>query len=61
VVAALAVLFRDSKVDPLLKKGETIDKARERVLRFIQTNATHILLLQLVHPETVPLVWTKRE
>jgi cytochrome P450 len=60
VVVALAVLFRDARLDPVTENGETLEMARERVLRFIKTDATHVLLLQLVHPETVPLVWSKR-
>ncbi|KAH8658139.1 cytochrome P450 [Xylariales sp. PMI_506] len=59
VVGALAVLFLNARVDPLTEKGETLDAARERVMRFIEADATHVLLLQLAHPETVPLVWTK--
>ncbi|KAH8882995.1 cytochrome P450 [Thozetella sp. PMI_491] len=60
VVAALAVLFRDAKVDPLRENGETLEQARERVRQFVDADADHVLLLQLIHPEKVPMVWSQR-
>jgi cytochrome P450 len=58
--ATLATLFRDWKVEPRLKSGETKEAARQRVLDFIEADTTIVLLLQMVHPEHVPLVWTRR-
>ncbi|RYO98464.1 hypothetical protein DL766_004337 [Monosporascus sp. MC13-8B] len=59
-VATLAVLFRDWKVDPVASKHESIDDARKRVFVQIETDSAQVLLLQMLHPERVPLVWTKK-
>ncbi|KAL2151438.1 hypothetical protein VTH82DRAFT_6536 [Thermothelomyces myriococcoides] len=61
-VAFLAALFRDWKVEPQLRDGETFADARTRVLDFIEADTGYGgLLLQLMHPEHVPLVWKPRE
>lgn len=58
-VATLAVLFRDSRVDPVTKPGESMDAARERVADMIKNDSGPVLLLQLLHPERTPLRWRK--
>ncbi|KAI1502090.1 cytochrome P450 [Biscogniauxia marginata] len=55
----MAVLFRDWRVDPVTFKGETIEAARERVMKLIETDSYAVLLLQMLHPERAPLVWRK--
>lgn len=60
-VAILAALFRDWKVKPLQLDHETPAEARMRVLGFIEKNTDYGgLLLQLMHPERLPLVWSSR-
>ncbi|KAL2176534.1 cytochrome P450 [Thermothelomyces heterothallicus CBS 202.75] len=61
-VAFLAALFRDWKVEPQLRDGETFAEARTRLLDFVEADTGYGgLLLQLLHPERVPLVWKPRE
>lgn len=59
-VATIAALFREWRVDPVTNPGETLEAARERVLRFIEEDTGMVLLVQLLHPERCPLVWKKR-
>ncbi|KAI0017068.1 cytochrome P450 [Xylariomycetidae sp. FL0641] len=62
-VAAVAVLFRRWRVRPATTVGstETVDQARARVLRQLETDSAQVLLLQMLHPERAPLVWTRRD
>ncbi|KAL7628398.1 hypothetical protein AAE478_002600 [Parahypoxylon ruwenzoriense] len=60
-VAILAALFRDWQVQPRLRENETLAEARGRVADFIYRNTDYGgLLLQLMHPERLPLVWSPR-
>lgn len=59
-VATVAALVRDFRVDPVVRKGETLGGARKRVLDFIVEDTGMVLLAQLLHPERCPLVWTRR-
>ncbi|KAK0747379.1 cytochrome P450 [Apiosordaria backusii] len=59
-VATIATLFRDWRVDPIPQNGESLAHARKRVLDFIVADAAPVLLLQMIHPERVPLVWKRR-
>lgn len=59
-VAVMATLFRDWRVDPVLADGETADIARNRVLNQIETDSAPVLLLQMLHPDRCPLVWSRR-
>jgi cytochrome P450 len=59
-VATIAVLFRHYRVDPLTMQGENIQDARQRVKDLIKNDSGSVLLLQMLHPERAPLVWTKR-
>lgn len=62
-VATMATLFKDARLDPVLRRedGETLEAARKRVLNHIENDAGCVLLIQLLHPERCPLVWTQRE
>lgn len=60
-VATMASIFRDWRVDPVIFDGETIEGARKRVLNLIETDSAMVLLIQMLHPEKAPLVWSKRE
>lgn len=60
VVATLAVIFRQWKVEPVTQGSETLEDARKRVLHQIETDSAQVLLLQMLHPERAPLVWRKR-
>ncbi|KAM4064608.1 cytochrome p450 [Hirsutella rhossiliensis] len=59
-VATIATLFRDWRVDPVAAAGEGLDGARKRVLKQIEDDSAMVLLLQMLHPERSPLVWSKR-
>lgn len=59
-VAVMAVLFLNSRVEPLKKPGESIGAARQRVEQLIRTDSGSVLLLQMLHPERAPLVWRKQ-
>ncbi|KAI0146164.1 cytochrome P450 [Xylariaceae sp. FL1272] len=59
-VATLATLVRDWYWEPVINPGETLEIARERVARQIETDSSPVLLLQMLHPERSPLVWRKR-
>lgn len=58
-VATLAVLFREWRVDPVTRPGESMEAARERVMDLIKNDSGPVLLLQLLHPERAPLRWRK--
>lgn len=60
-VAVMATLFRDWKVEPVLKDGEkTQAEAQKRILNQIEMDSAPVLLLQMLHPENSPLVWKRR-
>ncbi|KAK7974516.1 hypothetical protein PG989_016364 [Apiospora arundinis] len=60
-VAVLAALFRDWRVEPVQRQDETSAESQTRVLDFVASNTGYGgLLLQLLHPERLPLVWTRR-
>lgn len=59
-VAVVASLFRDWRVGPVLAEGETPEGARRRVLGQIEDDSAPVLLLQMLHPERCPLVWSRR-
>lgn len=59
-VATIAALFKDRRVNPVTKPGESLEAARKRVLDFIVEDTGMVLLVQLLHPERCPLVWSKR-
>lgn len=59
-VAVMASLFRDWKVNPALADGETPEAARKRIHTQIETDTGPVLPLQMLHPETLPLVWSRR-
>jgi len=58
-VATIATLFKDWRVYPVPRDGETLDTARERVKDLIKTDSGYVLLLQMLHPERAPLAWRK--
>ncbi|KAI1171061.1 cytochrome P450 [Nemania sp. FL0916] len=57
--ATMAVLFLRSRVKPVTQDGESIEKARARVMDLIEKDTGTVLLVQLLHPERAPLVWSK--
>lgn len=59
-VATMAALFKDWRVDPITKPGESLHAARKRVLDFIVEDTGMVLLVQLLHPERCPLIWRKK-
>lgn len=59
-VACLATMLRDYHVVPKVSEGESVEEARERVLRLVEEDTGQVLLLQMLHPERAPLVWRRR-
>ncbi|KAH9905726.1 cytochrome P450 [Xylariomycetidae sp. FL2044] len=59
-VATLAALFRDWRVDPVPQPSQTVDDARRQILKTIEKDSAQVLLLQMLHPERIPLVWRAR-
>lgn len=56
----MAVLFLNTRVNPVTQSGESMEKARSRIMDLIANDSGHVLLLQLLHPERAPLVWTRQ-
>ncbi|KAI0974683.1 cytochrome P450 [Xylaria arbuscula] len=48
------------RFNPVTEPGETIDDAIQRTLHQIETDSAPVLLLQMLHPERAPLVWSRR-
>lgn len=59
-VATIATLIKDWRVKPVLQVGETPEQARKRVLELIEKDTVYVLLIQMLHPETCPLAWSRR-
>lgn len=59
-VAVLATLFRRWKVRPKLRRGESGEEARERVLGVVRDSEV-VITLQMRRPGSVGLVWEERE
>ncbi|MCJ1289405.1 hypothetical protein MMC34_000937 [Xylographa carneopallida] len=58
-VAAMTSLFKDHRVQPLTKRGETLEQARRPVLDVVADSAVN-LLLEMQDPGSVALRWTRR-
>ncbi|KAJ8128844.1 hypothetical protein O1611_g4789 [Lasiodiplodia mahajangana] len=58
--AAMAMLFLKSRVNPVIQNGESMEKARSRIMDLIAKDSGHVLLVQILHPERAPLAWTSQ-
>jgi cytochrome P450 len=58
-VAVMVAMFREHRVAPMTRNGESKEAARERAVATLQDTGM-LLLLQMLHPERTPLVWQKR-
>lgn len=58
-VATMATLFRSHRVQPVPRKGETLDQARNRVLHVVKDTRMQ-LLLQMRDPNSVAVTWSRR-
>jgi hypothetical protein len=58
-VAVMVAMFREHRVAPLARDGESRDSAKERVVATLEDTGM-LLLLQMLHPEKTPLVWQQR-
>ena len=56
----MAGLFREWRVEPRLERGEDERMARKRVMRLVESESGHVLLLQMLHPEKAALAWRRR-
>ncbi|KAK8127192.1 hypothetical protein PG984_008300 [Apiospora sp. TS-2023a] len=59
-VATMAILFRDHRVDPTKRPGESAVESRRRIQHQLETDSAQILLLQMLHPERAALSWRKK-
>jgi len=61
-VAAMAGILREWRVDPVpvRNRSETMEGARERVMKLVESDTGQVLLLQMLHHERAPLAWKKR-
>ncbi|KAL8935734.1 MAG: hypothetical protein Q9216_005287 [Gyalolechia sp. 2 TL-2023] len=60
-VAAMAGLFRDWRVEPVLDAGEAdLRVAQKRIMDMVENDTGQVLLLQLLHPERAVLAWKRR-
>lgn len=57
-VAAMAGLFRDHRVSPVLEEGETAEAANARIEN-IARDAAAVLNVQMKHPERARVVWNR--
>lgn len=58
-VATMATLFRNYRVQPVVKPGETLDQSRKRVLEVVKDSSVQ-LLLQMRDPGSVAVTWSQR-
>ncbi|KAA8612564.1 CypX Cytochrome P450 [Pyrenophora tritici-repentis] len=58
-VAVIATLFRKCTAQPIVKKGESMQQAKQRLLDLTQDSQAG-LTLQMNRPKEVSLKWTKR-
>lgn len=58
-VAVIATLFRSCKVEVVCQPRETVEEARERLVKAMQESQPR-LTLQIENPEDVVLRWVKR-
>ena len=58
-VATMAALFRTHRVQPVPRKGETLERARRRVLDVVEDTRMQ-LLLQMRDPNSVSVAWSRR-
>lgn len=55
----MAILFRDWTVGPHLKKGESFEQAKERVMGVVNDSSLWITL-QMKNPTSIGLIWKRR-
>jgi cytochrome P450 len=61
LVAALAMLFRDHKVEPLPHPGESMNDARKRAFATaLEVDHEGKMLFEMKYPEKACLMWSKR-
>ena len=58
-VAVMLTIFRSWKVEPIVKNGETIPMAQER-LKSVMADSQPMITLQMNKPREVKLKWTRK-
>ncbi|KAK7957335.1 uncharacterized protein PG986_006557 [Apiospora aurea] len=58
--ATMAALFRDYRVGPTKRQGESEGDARRRIAHQLETDSAKDLLLQMLHPERAALSWRNK-
>jgi cytochrome P450 len=62
LVAVLAYIFRDYTVQPKPNAGETLEQARKRIFETsLVIDHEGTILHEQRHPQSISLVWTRRE
>jgi hypothetical protein len=59
-VGAMVALFKRHRVEIVREGGETMEQAKERVMKVVKDNVMG-LLLQMRSPEKVGLRWVERK
>ncbi|QDS69528.1 hypothetical protein FKW77_007545 [Venturia effusa] len=59
-VAVIATLFRSCRAEIVMQKGETLEQARERLIRSMDESEPKFIL-RIENPEDVGLRWVKRQ
>lgn len=61
LVAVLALIFRDYRVQPQPRIGETMEQARERIFRTgMEIDHEGKILFEMRHPESIAMTFRKR-
>ena len=60
-IGAMTTLFRNHRVRPVLKKGETAEDGRKRLMQMADTSALTAITLQMRHPKSVNLRWVEKD
>lgn len=60
-VGVMATLFRNHRVRPVLKEGETPEDGRKRLMRMAGDSALTAITLQMRNPQSVSLRWIRKD
>jgi cytochrome P450 len=58
-VSVIMTLFGRCSVEPVVEEGESVEQAREKLLRLLQ-DSQPVLTLQINRPKKVRLKWVSR-
>lgn len=58
-VAVMAVLFRNHRVWPVLREGQSVEDGKKELMRMANDSAVN-LMMQMRNPKSVSLRWVKK-